>query len=1547
MEQQNDIQQNKGAVSIQLASPDVIRSWSFGEVVKPETINYRSFKPEKDGLFCEKIFGPVKNYECNCGKYKRIRYKGVICDRCGVEVTEAKERRKRMGHIEMAIPVVHIWFFRGTPNVINLLCKAAYGKNCFTLYNSAAGDRGNVESVVYYEHYVVLNPGNTDLSKGQLLKEEDYRNLVSEKRELEVDMGASAIRRLLAEIDLVEVAKRLRAEIKENNTVNAKAELLKQLQVVEAFNRSTNNPEWMVLDVLPVLPPDLRPLVPLDGGRFATSDLNDLYRRVINRNNRLKKLIAIKAPQVILRNEKRMLQEAVDSLFDNSKRHSGSGREHRPLKSLSELLKGKTGRFRQNLLGKRVDYSGRSVIVVGPELKMHECGLPKDMALELYRPFVVHRLTEEGYAGTVKSAKRFIDKQRQEVWDILEDILNDHPVLLNRAPTLHRLGIQAFYPRLIEGKAIRLHPLVCAAFNADFDGDQMAVHLPLSFEAQLEARVIMIAPNNILHPASGKPIAVPAQDMVLGLYYLSKIRCNRKPDGNVWPLAEAEDYHRSLHRFYSEDEALQAYNSGADDAWLDYRNTVGEKFRSWKIEENEPLAYTHRRVSLNKSILVRFEKGRRVYSSVFFRDTKVRKLSDGTETVVKAGARAEKVELLEDTLLETSVGRCIVNSKVPQDVLGFANIEFSKKSISKTIDDLYRLAGNARTVQYLDDIKNLGYYWAGRSGISAGICDMIIPPEKTEMIGRTQANVDKIYDLYENGVITDGERYNQVVDAWSHITNDISNLLFEQLKGDRDGFNPVFMMAVSAARGSREQIKQLSGMRGLMQKPVKQLGGQEVVENPIRSSFREGLNVMEYFISTHGARKGLADTAMKTADAGYLTRRLVDVAQDVVISMDDCGTKQGKEMRAVKDGDDVVEELSERILGRVAAEDVVHPVSGETIVKAGEMIDERIAARIDAAGIESVVVRSVLTCEAHTGVCAQCYGRNLANGRKVDIGEAVGVLAAQSIGEPGTQLTLRTFHIGGASSRLAVDNSRKSPVDGTVAYESVEFVVREDGVPVVTSRNGEVVVSDAEHIVRGRYPVPYGAELKKFSLDDQKAALLPVEGVKKGEELFGWDPYNQVIVTREGGKVQWEQVVDDRTLRKEYDDQTNQTTLRIMIDRRGQLRPRLNVLDAAGEKVDSFQLPVDGILVVEDGEKVSAGAVVCKLPRSASKTRDITGGLPRVADLFEARPPKDPAVISPVTGVVQEGPFEHGKQRLYVLNEDDLAAWNKLSAEEKAAFGTIPDDLRVSKNTNRVWMVNKLNKDRAAVVDDAAEAAAAEGAPRRKVSTLQPRKDVDFVFERSGAALIPKGKHLTVHAGDRVKSGEKLCDGAEGAADILRVNGPKAVQEFVVTEIQKVYRLQGVVISDKHIECSGRQMMRKVEIVDPGDTELLEQEEVSRLRLRQINERMAAEGRRPAVGRPMIQGITRSSLGTDSFISAAAFQETTKVLTKAAIEGRRDDLVGLKENVTMGRLIPSGTGAPSMRKVRVKDLDAEDSFKAQDARDDFGPAGEEMGSIDL
>lgn len=1513
----SSVQQNRGAIHIQLASPDVIRGWSFGEVTKPETVNYRSFKPERDGLFCEKIFGPVKSWECNCGKYKRQRHRGIVCDRCGVEVTDKKVRRERMGHIELMVPVVHIWFYRGVPNIIGLLGKAAYGPHCFSV--GVAGERANLESVVYHDYYLVLDAGNTDLKVGALISADVRQELINEGRQFVAETGGSAIKRLLASINFSKTLERLRAEIKRQNSVNAKAELLKQLRVVEAFNRSNNRPEWMVLDVLPVLPPDLRPLVHLDGGRFATSDLNEFYRKVITRNNRLKRMVGVPSvPELILRNEKRLLQGAVDRLFDNARTRGGGNNRDANKKSLSELLKGKQGRFRQNLLGKRVDYSGRSVIVVGPELRMHECGLPKDMARELYKPFIIQKLTEDGYAHTVKSAKKFVEKQRDEVWDILEGILDDHPVLLNRAPTLHRLGIQAFYPRLVDGKAIRLHPLVCAAFNADFDGDQMAVHLPLSFEAQLEARVIMIAPNNILHPASGKPIAVPSQDIVLGLYYLSKIRTNRKPDGNVWPLAEIEEYHRNLKRFYSIDEALRAYQSHSDEAWKDYRNTVEPRFRTWTIEENEPQAYTRGRVALNKSILVRFPKGHRIYESVFFRDTKVR-LKNGTEKIAKAGTTERMVELLEDAYIETSVGRCILNEVIPQDILGFANIEFNKKNISRTIDDLYRLAGNAKTVRYLDDLKDLGFKWATRSGISAGICDMIIPPEKEAMVARTQEKVDKIYDLYENGVITDGERYNQVIDAWSHTTNDISNLLFDQLKGDRDGFNPVFMMADSGARGSREQIKQLSGMRGLMQKPVKSLGGQEVVENPIRSSFREGLNVMEYFISTHGARKGLADIALKTADAGYLTRRLVDVAQDVVITMEDCGTKSGKMMRAIKEGDDIVEDFGERILGRVAAEDVHHPLTNEVLVAEGELIDERITSLIEASGLEEVLVRSVLTCEARTGVCAKCYGRNLANGRPADIGEAVGVIAAQSIGEPGTQLTLRTFHIGGASSRLTVDNSRKSPIAGRLTYEGVDTVQRPDGVSVVISRSGEAVVTDETGISRGRFPVPYGSELRKHH----------GESTKKDEILFVWDPYNTVIISQVAGTIEFDGLIEGRTYRDEHDDQTGIKSTRIIVDRRGQFRPYLNVLDDEKNRIARFQLPAEGVLQVEDGEKIEVGDILLKLPRSVSKTRDITGGLPRVADLFEARSPKDPAVISPVGGTVYEGKLERGQQRLFILSDEDVKHWNELSTKEKENYGLVPDDLRISRD-ERVWLLNKKVKDVVPSADEEGDESSEGQVKARLRGHAQPRKGIDLVFETSSAVLIPKGKHFAVHAGDRIKAGEKLCDGAVSSSDILRVSGEDAVQEFIVAEIQKVYRLQGVTISDKHIECIVRQMMRKVMVVHPGDTDLLEQDEVSKTKLKEENDRIEAMGGKKATVVPLLQGITRASLGTDSFISAAAFQETTKVLTKAAMEGRVDELVGLKENVTMGRLIPSGTGAPSIRSIKVKDLDAEATYQAED-----------------
>jgi DNA-directed RNA polymerase subunit beta' len=1372
--------ENTGDVSIQLASPDVIRSWSFGEVTKPETINYRSFKPEKDGLFCEKIFGPVKNWECNCGKYKRVRYRGVVCDRCGVEVTHSKVRRERMGHIELAIPIVHIWFFKSMPSMIG------------GLLQRKASD---LEQVIYYESYIVLDPGDTELEKGQLISEDEYMDLEEEGRNFDAKMGAPAIKYLLATLELDELAEKLREIIKTTKSVLKKTDALKRLKICESFRASDNRPEWMIIDVLPVIPPDLRPLVPLEGGRFATSDLNDLYRRVINRNNRLKKLIDIKAPEVILRNEKRMLQEAVDVLFDNGRRSfSVKGEGRRPLKSLSELLKGKQGRFRQNLLGKRVDYSGRSVIVVGPELKMHQCGLPKAMALELYKPFIIQKLEEEGYVHTVKSAKKFVEKERPEVWDILEAIIEDHPVMLNRAPTLHRLGIQAFYPKLIEGKAIRLHPLVCAAFNADFDGDQMAVHLPLSFETQLECRVLMLSTNNILHPASGQPIAIPSQDIVLGLYYLSKPRPGMLGEGHI---------------FADEGEVLRAYENG--------------------------------HVDLNAKIKLRINEGTRIYRSDFAKETKVKNgdLLTRTESdevyTVPAGKKVELVDVQEKTLIETTPGRVFLNEIIPS-VIGYANDTFGKKTISRSVDDLYRRSGNKMTVRFLDDLKDTGYKWATRSGSSVAIADMIIPDTKYDIVSDTEEKVEKILDLYNNGVITDGERYNQIIDAWSHTTNDVANLLYDALAEDKDGFNPVFMMADSGARGSREQIKQLSGMRGLMQKPTKKLGGQEVIENPIKSCFREGLNVMEYFISTHGARKGLADTALKTADAGYLTRRLVDVAQDLVILEQDCGTQNFMEMMAARDGDDIIQDLDERILGRMAAEDVVHPISEKLLVARNQMIDEKIVREIMESGIDRVKVRSVLTCESKKGVCSNCYGRNLATGRQVDLGEAVGVIAAQSIGEPGTQLTLRTFHIGGASSRLTVENNKKAQADAEVYLDSVETVEFE-GKNVVLSRSGEMTLRDVHGVVKGQYPVPYGA-------------LIYVEHgeqVKKDKVLFEWDPFNSLIIANSDGKVEFDELVKDVTYVAEYDDATGLESVRVTGDKRRKLRPHVNVVDG-GEKVGRYAMPDDAYLMIKDGVEIKAGQTIAKMARAVGKTRDITGGLPRVAELFEARKPKNPAVIAPIDGVIEYGKEERGSQRIILHSEKD---------------------------------------------------------------------------ERIESVLIPRGKHLSVHAGDRVRAGDKLCDGSVDPHDILRVQGVEAVQRHLVDEIQSVYRLQGVAISDKHIESIVRQMMRKVRVRNPGDANFLPEEEVSKQRLRIENELVESQEGQPATYLPMLLGITKSSLGTDSFISAASFQETTKILTRAAVEGQRDELVGLKENVIMGRLIPSGTGAPHLRHMVVQDLDAE------------------------
>ena len=1433
---------NSGDISIHLASPEMIRSWSHGEVTKPETINYRSFKPEKDGLFCEKIFGPVKNWECNCGKFKRIRYKGVVCDRCGVEVTHSNVRRKYMGHIELSIPLTHTWFVRNQPCVIG------------ALLNLSTKD---LDNIIYYEKYVVIDPGDTDLEPNTLIDELQYQDLINEGRTFDAKMGASAIKQLLDKVKLTELSAELRIQA-QSKSKTKQEDALKRLKVVDAFLKSqresfrmcyenpekamkdasqrpwlhdlisavaefkesyaashdkfvvadayeefkakypsesrllANQPSWMILTVLPVIPPDLRPLVPLEGGRFATSDLNELYRRVINRNNRLKKLIDIRAPNVILCNEKRMLQEAVDQLFDSGRRTARTG-SARPMKSLAELLMGKQGRFRMNLLGKRVDYSGRSVIVVGPELRMHQCGLPKRMALELYKPFIIQRLEEEGIVYTLKSAKKYVDAERPEVWDILEDIIEDHPVMLNRAPTLHRLGIQAFYPKLIEGNAIRLHPLVCTAFNADFDGDQMACHLPLSFETQLECRVLLLSSNNILHPASGQPIAVPGQDIGLGRYYLTKPRPGRKGEG--------------MH-FFDAAEAIRAYENGV--------------------------------VDLNAVVYLKLKAGRKIYMGALEKDAVCLMESaddeGNIEKSVKAGEKFKFLTLKEENIIKTTVGRIIFNEFVPAQ-LGYANETFGKKVIAKSIDDLYRRTGNRITVDYLDNLKANGYKWATRAGSSVAIAEMVIPKEKQEMLDKASEAVSKIRSLYEDGVITDGERYNQTIDVWSKTTSDVASKQWELLSSDRDGFNPVYMMADSGARGSREQLKQLSGMRGLMQKPIKQLGGQEVIENPIKSCFREGLNVMEYFISSHGARKGLADTALKTADAGYLTRRLVDVGQDLVVTEADCGTKDGIEVSAFKDGDDTVIPLEERLLGRAPVDDIKHPVTGEIIVQAGELVKESDLPKISATGLEHIKMRSVLTCDSRTGVCSKCYGRMLASGRPVDLGEAVGVLAAQSIGEPGTQLTLRTFHIGGASSRLTVESDKKALVDGRVELEQVETVEHE-GQKVVISRMAELVIFDKTGINKGRYQIPYGA-------------IIHVENgstVAQGDKMFEWDPYNSPIISNVAGKVVFADMVENRTYRSETDEVTGVETWTVISDKqhgKKDLHPAVVIVDANNVKIGNYMLPDGAILTVKSGDKVGVGHTVAKLPRAAGKTRDITGGLPRVAELFEARVPKSKAFIAPIDGLVSYGEEVRNNQVVIIKMDDQ---------EEKV--------------------------------------------------------------------LVPRGVHLAVNEGDRVRAGQKISEGSVDPHDILDVLGPEEVQRHLVNEIQAVYRLQGVAIADKHIECIVRQMMRKVKIKDSGDSELLPGEEISKARLRAENDRLVELGKAPATYTPMLLGITKASLATDSFISACSFQETTKILTRASIEGSVDPLMGLKENVIMGRLIPCGTGARHLRNVQVVDADA-------------------------
>ncbi len=1397
----NKAKSNFAKISISLASPEEILERSHGEVLKPETINYRTYKPERDGLFCERIFGPVKDYECHCGKYKRIRYKGIVCDRCGVEVTEKKVRRERMGHISLVVPVAHIWYFRSLPNKIGYLLGLPTKK---------------LDSIIYYERYVVVNPGikAPEVKFLDFLSEEEYLDIIDtlprENQYLEDDdpnkfiakMGAEALHDILGKIDLDELSYDLRHKANTETSQQRKNEALKRLQVVEAFraSKNLNRPEWMIVKVVPVIPPDLRPLVPLDGGRFATSDLNDLYRRVIIRNNRLKRLIEIKAPEVILRNEKRMLQEAVDSLFDNSRKVNAVKTENnRALKSLSDSLKGKQGRFRQNLLGKRVDYSARSVIVVGPKLKLHECGLPKDMAAELYKPFIIRKLIERGIVKTVKSAKKIVDRKDPVVWEILENVLKGHPVLLNRAPTLHRLSIQAFQPVLIEGKAIQLHPLVCTGFNADFDGDQMAVHLPLGNAAILEAQLLMLASHNLLNPANGAPITVPSQDMVLGLYYMTKARPGAKGDGMV---------------FYSPDEVVIAFNEGA--------------------------------VSMHTPIKVKIEDV------------------------------DEKGEFFNH-IIETTVGRVIFNEHVPRGA-GYINQLLTKKALRNIITDVFKVAGNAATVAFLDAIKDLGYYWAYRGGLSFNLDDVIIPEDKKTIVEEGYEEVEEVIANYNMGFITNNERYNQVIDIWTHANAKLTHSVMRTLSSDKQGFNSVYMMLDSGARGSKEQIRQLCGMRGLMAKPQKSGSTtSQIIENPILANFKEGLSVLEYFISTHGARKGLADTALKTADAGYLTRRLVDVAQDVIISEDDCGTLRGLIASAIKNNEEVVASLYDRILGRTSVHDIYHPFNGELIVKSGEEITEDVANVIEESPIESVEIRSVLTCESEVGVCAKCYGRNLASGNKVQRGEAVGVIAAQSIGEPGTQLTLRTFHVGGIAGNISAQSSVVSKYDGYAEIEelrTVEYLDKEGKkIDIVVSRLAELKIIDKNtNIQLSSHPVPYGSKLYIKNGD----------AVTKGLLICEWDPYNGVIITEFDGTIEFESLVESITFREESDEQTGYNEKVIIETRDKTKNPSLKILDKDGEVIRAYNLPVGGHLSVNNKDKVKAGQVLVKIPRAAGKAGDITGGLPRVTELFEARNPSNPAVVSEIDGEVTLGKIKRGNREIIV--------------------------------TSKSGEVKKY--------------------------------------------LVPLSKQILVQDNDYIRAGTPLSDGATTPSDILAIKGPTAVQEYILNEVQDVYRMQGVKINDKHYEVIIRQMMRKVEIDDPGDTRFLERQVadknefmqendwiynkkvvvepgdaeglrpgqiISARRLRDENSLLRRKDKRlveardaiPATSSQVLQGITRAALQTRSWLSAASFQETTKVLNEAAIQGKMDYLDGLKENVICGHLIPAGTGLKEYKNLVV------------------------------
>ncbi len=1333
-------------IKISIASPEQIRSWSFGEIKKPETINYRTFKPERDGLFCARIFGPIKDYECLCGKYKRMKYKDIICEKCGVQVTLQRVRRERMGHIELAAPVAHIWFLKSLPSRIALMLDMALK---------------DIERVLYFEQYIVLEPGLTPLSAKQLLTEEDYIKAQDEYGEdsFTAAIGAEAIRELLMQLNLEKEAEQLRKEIAESTSELKPKKLAKRLKLVEAFIRSGNKPEWMILTVVPVIPPELRPLVPLDGGRFATSDLNDLYRRVINRNNRLKRLMELRAPDIIIRNEKRMLQEAVDALFDNGRRGRViTGANKRPLKSLADMLKGKQGRFRQNLLGKRVDYSGRSVIVVGPDLKLHQCGLPKKMALELFKPFIYARLDIKGLSGTVKQSRRMVEKERPEVWDVLEEVIREHPVLLNRAPTLHRLGIQAFEPKLIEGKAIQLHPLVCAAFNADFDGDQMAVHVPLSLEAQLEARVLMMSTNNILSPANGKAIIVPSQDIVLGLYYLSTVKDGEPGEGKL---------------FGSIGEIESALEAGV--------------------------------VTLHTKIKARFE-------TVDENNKPIRLTIDSTPGRMKLAELLPRHPKISHKLLDQTM---------------------TKKEVGNLIDQVYRFCGQKATVIFADRMMQLGFREAAKAGISFGMADMVVPKAKEALVEETRKRAAEYEKQYADGLITKGEKYNKVVDAWSKCTDKVADAMMDEaskpakLKDGRMGeLNSVFMMAHSGARGSKNQMKQLAGMRGLMAKP-----SGEIIETPIISNFKEGLSVLEYFNSTHGARKGLADTALKTANSGYLTRRLVDVAQDCIITEDDCGTQDGIQMIPVIDGADIVVSLGTRILGRTAAVDIVDPGNGSVVVPGGSFLDEDIVVAIEKAAVQAVKVRSVLTCETRTGVCGACYGRDLARGTRVNIGEAVGVIAAQSIGEPGTQLTMRTFHIGGAA-QVAETSAMESAHDGKVKFVNRNTVKNANGDLIVMSRNMEVVVVDDEGKERQSFKLSFGARLRV----DDKAK------VSRGDRIAEWDPYSTPILTEAAGRVKFEDIIDGISARDEFDEATGISS-KVIIDWRAtakgsDLKPSIAVTDGKG-KSKSYTLPVGAILSVADGDDVTPGQDLARMPTGGAKTRDITGGLPRVAELFEARRPKDHAIISESDGRVEFGKDYKNKRRLRVVSEDE--------SEEPIEY------------------------------------------------------------------MIPKGKHIPVQEGDFVKKGDYLLDGNPAPQDILSILGVEALANYLVEEIQKVYRLQGVPINDKHIEVIVRQMLQKVEIMESGDTEFLKGEAVEALDLEDENKRVAELGLSPATAQPMLLGITKASLQTRSFISAASFQETTRVLTEAASYGKSDTLEGLKENVIVGRLIPAGTGGQLRR----------------------------------